>query len=347
MSDSCHVNLKNVACGYAEQIVLHDLSFSVARGEVACLLGPSGCGKTTALRAIAGFEPIRSGEIWLQNQLLSTTDISVPPEQRKLGMVFQDFALFPHLTVADNVAFGLRALSRKQRKQRVSEYLERVRLRGFEKRYPHELSGGQQQRVALARALAPMPELILLDEPFSSLDVSLREQLALEVRDILREADATAILVTHDQFEAFAMADHIGVLNNGELQQWASAFDLYHRPRNRFVAEFIGQGVFLPGERVAGNAVRTALGTLHSHQVPDASIGEKVTVLLRPDDLLPDPEADLKAKVIRRAFRGAETLYTLELENGQTVLSVFPSHHDHVPGEVVGLKVEADHVVVL
>ncbi len=347
MSDSSHLHLNDVVCGYGEQIVLHGLSFSIQRGEVACLLGPSGCGKTTALRAIAGFEPVRSGEIWLHEQRLSSASFSLPPEKRRLGMVFQDFALFPHLSVADNIAFGLRQLSRKARTQRVGEYLERVRLSGLEKRYPHELSGGQQQRVALARALAPMPELILLDEPFSSLDVSLREQLALEVRDILREAGATAILVTHDQFEAFAMADHIGVLNNGKLQQWANAFDLYHRPRNRFVAEFIGQGVFLPGERVAGNAVRTALGTLHSHQAPEAAIGEQVTVLLRPDDLLPDPDANLKAKVIRRAFRGAETLYTLQLESGETVLSVFPSHHDHAPGEMVGLKVEADHVVVL
>jgi iron(III) transport system ATP-binding protein len=195
------------------------------------------------LRAIAGLELLDRGSIYLQGRMLSCAGFSLAPEQRELGMVFQDFALFPHLTVMENVAFGLHALKRNDRKARAREYLTRVRLEGVEKRYPHELSGGQQQRVALARALAVKPKLILLDEPFSSLDVYLRDQLALEVREILREAKATAILVTHDQLEAFAIADHVGVMEKGVLRQWGTPRILYEHPANGFVGDFVQRGM--------------------------------------------------------------------------------------------------------
>ena len=238
----------NTEVGYGGAPVVCQVSFELEPGRIGCLLGPSGCGKTTLLRAIAGFELLQGGEIRMRGQVVSHAGWSLPPEKRRVGMVFQDFALFPHLKIGENIGFGLRHLSERERRARVQTLLGLVGLPEYENAYPHQLSGGQQQRVALARAMAPRPELLLLDEPFSSMDAELREQLAREVRDIIKEEEITALLVTHDQYEAFAMADEIGVLNAGKLMQWDSGYNLYHRPGNRFVADFIGQGVILPGE---------------------------------------------------------------------------------------------------
>ena len=212
-----------------------DVSFSLKDGEIGCLLGPSGCGKTTVLRAIAGFEPLQSGYIALNGQTLSSPENIVPAETRHMGMMFQDYALFPHLTVQDNVGFGLRHLSKATRKQRVDELLNLVGLAGHQSRYPHELSGGQQQRVALARSLAPEPSLLLLDEPFSNLDVDTRERLAFELRDILKQTGHTALLVTHNHDEAFALGDQIGVMNEGQLLQWGPPSNLHDKPANETV----------------------------------------------------------------------------------------------------------------
>lgn len=219
--------------------VVDDFSLDLDKGEVGCLLGASGCGKTTILRAIAGFEPVRAGSIVLDGQCLSSVGYTMAPELRRVGMMFQDYALFPHLTIERNIGFGLRRCSRPERCQRVDKLLELVDLKAHAKRYPHELSGGQQQRVALARALAPQPQLLLLDEPFSNLDVDTRERLAHELRIILKHSDCTALLVTHNQAEAFALGDRIGVMKDGRLMQWANPHDLYHKPANDFVAEFI------------------------------------------------------------------------------------------------------------
>ena len=215
---------------YSKKTVVNNLSFGLNKGVIGCLLGPSGCGKTTVLRCIAGFEPIGEGEILLNGVRVSSSGFLLQPEQRHIGMVFQDYALFPHLTVISNVIFGLHYMSRTERSERAAEMLEIVGLKDVANSYPHELSGGQQQRVALARALAPKPDLLLLDEPFSNLDVNLRERLSLEVREILKSQGTTAILVTHDQNEAFAIADEIGVMQHGEIIQWDSAYNLYHRP---------------------------------------------------------------------------------------------------------------------
>ena len=249
----------DIALRYGKRTILEHLSFALPQGGIACLLGPSGCGKTTALRAIAGFEPISDGAIRLAGQVLSAPGQITPPEKRRIGMVFQDYALFPHLTVAQNVGFGLRG--RAGADQRVAEMLDTVGLAHAAQRFPHELSGGQQQRVALARALAPQPSILLLDEPFSNLDVALRERLAGEVRDILKATNTTAVLVTHDQHEAFAMADVIGVMADGHLQQWDTAYGLYHQPANRRVANFVGQGAFVPAVVVDEHHLRlVALG---------------------------------------------------------------------------------------
>ena len=240
--------------------VVDGLSFALEAGEIACLLGASGCGKTTVLRSIAGFEALQAGEIHLQSQLLSAPGVQLPPQQRGIGMVFQDYALFPHLTVAQNVGFGLRSLTKPEQARRVAEMLDLVGLGELGGRYIHELSGGQQQRVALARALAPQPRLLLLDEPFSNLDVELRERLGQEVRQILKATGTTAILVTHDQREAFAMADQIGVMSEGRIRQWGTPYDLYHQPVDRFVANFIGEGVLLPARLTGPQCIEFELG---------------------------------------------------------------------------------------
>ena len=327
------------------------VSFTLQAGDIGVFIGPSGCGKTTLLRAVAGLERAQSGTISLAGQIVSSRAQHVAPESRRIGMVFQDFALFPHLNVANNVAFGLSHLSASQRDSRVGEVLDLVGLNTSHKRFPHELSGGQQQRVALARALAPKPRLLLLDEPFSSLDVDLRERLAHEVRGILKAAGATALFVTHDQLEAFAIGDRIGVMHEGHLHQWEDAYALYHRPATRFVADFIGHGVFAKAriQQHGGEVVvHTALGDFIDVQecpLPDAYPDGLCDVLLRADDIVHDDDAPVKAKILRKAFRGSEFLYTLQLKTGETLVAHVPSHHDHALGEWIGIRALPDHVV--
>jgi iron(III) transport system ATP-binding protein len=352
---SSYLSVESIRVGYplGRQMheIVHGLSFALPRGEIGCLLGPSGCGKTTVLRAIAGFESLIDGRITLGGRQLSENGFTASPETRQVGVVFQDYALFPHLSVADNIGFGLRKLSTADRNARVNQLLSLVGLASQDRQYPHELSGGQQQRVALARALAPKPDLLLLDEPFSNLDIDLRERLAIEVRDILKESGTTAVLVTHDQHEAFAIADHIGVMQDGVIVQWDNAYNLYHRPRNRFVADFIGQGVFTPGiVDLPNQRVNIELGSLPLWQGVDVCATDEknahcVDVLLRADDVIHDDASQLKAEVVRKAFRGAEFLYTLKLASGQMLLALVPSHHDHAIGEKIGIRLGADHVV--
>jgi len=335
------LEVENLRHAYGQQEVVRGLSFSLARGAIGCLLGPSGCGKTTVLRCIAGFEGIREGEIRLAGKVVSGGGVMLPPERRRVGMVFQDYALFPHLPVSGNIAFGLHAMAAPERVARVAQLAQLVGLSASLDKYPHEISGGQQQRVALARALAPRPELLLLDEPFSNLDVDLRERLSLEVRDIIKASGATAVLVTHDQQEAFAMADEIGVLHQGRIQQWDNPYNLYHRPANRFVADFVGQGVFLPAKALNGRQLQIELGVLQA----ESQGLQNLEVLLRPDDVVHDDAAPTQAEVVHKAFRGAEILYTLRLASGQKVLALVPSHHNHALGEKIGIRLDVDHVV--
>ncbi len=345
--------LDSVSQAYARRQIIADLSFTLPEGTIGCLLGPSGCGKTTALRCISGFEAIASGSIRIGGETVSRPGWMLPAEQRRIGMVFQDYALFPHLSVAGNVGFGLHNLSTHARRERVNELLALVGLDTLAQRFPHQLSGGQQQRVALARALAPRPRLILMDEPFSNLDVELRERLSLEVRDILKREATTALIVTHDQHEAFALADWVGVMNEGRIQQWDTPYRLYHEPVNRFVADFVGQGALLTGEVINQHQVEIELGVLNGHIPvqcePEGCDGCDrhclVDVLLRPDDIIHDDDSLMLAEVENKAFRGAEFLYTLKLPSGQRALSLVPSHHDHAIGEKIGIKLAVDHVV--
>ena len=333
------------------QPAVESVSLGLAAGDIGVLIGPSGCGKTTLLRAVAGLEPVSQGEIRLGGTLVSQAGHSLAPEARRIGMVFQDYALFPHLTVGRNVAFGIHRLPKTEQAARVAEVLQLVGLSGSEGSYPHELSGGQQQRVALARALAPRPQLLLLDEPFSNLDVELRERLAHEVRGILKAAGTTALFVTHDQLEAFAIGDRIGVIQAGRLHQWDDAYALYHRPATRFVADFIGHGVFAPAtlELLEGNVVaHTPLGDLTDLEecpLPSSYPQGECDVLLRADDIVHDDLSPVKAQIVRKAFRGAEFLYTLRLADGLTLLAHVPSHHNHALGEWIGIRPDVDHVV--
>ncbi|QPF75046.1 ABC transporter ATP-binding protein [Roseateles sp. DAIF2] len=329
------------------------VSFGLARGQIGVLIGPSGCGKTSLLRSIAGLERLSAGTIRIDSELLAdaASGLHTAPEARHIGMVFQDYALFPHLSVADNIGFGLRHLAREPRQARIQQVLDLVGLSHAARRAPHQLSGGQQQRVALARALAPQPRLLLLDEPFSSLDVDLREHLSQELRGILQDSGTTALFVTHDQAEAFAIGDVVGVMHQGRLEQWDESYAVYHRPATRFVADFIGHGVFTPGKVVqgpAGPVVQTPLGELSDAgecALPSAYPGGECEVLLRADDIVHDDDAPVKAQIERKIFRGAEFLYTLRLASGERLVAHVPSHHDHQVGEWIGIRADVDHVV--
>lgn len=337
--------LNQLAVAYGNVTVVRDVSLALDKGQIGCLVGPSGCGKTTLLRAIAGFEQVAVGNIRLQDQVVSSSEQSLNPEQRQVGMVFQDFALFPHLTVADNIAFGLSRLSKAARTEKVTKLLELVGLPDFGNRYIHQLSGGQQQRVALARALAPEPKVLLLDEPFSSLDTELREGLARDIRRILKQLQITAIMVTHDQFEAFTMGDMIGVMSQGQLQQWATPYDLYHKPANRAVADFIGRGVLLPATVETGNKITSCFGVFSPPHLKETTVGEQLDILVRPDDIVHDDDSPVRATVTEKSFRGAHILYELLLQSGERVLCLALSHHDHAIGEQIGIRLDFNHLV--
>lgn len=336
------LEVDDIWLGYEEESVIRGLSFALDEGEIGCLLGASGCGKTTALRAIAGFEPLRAGEIRIGGRTASTPAFRLAPEKRSVGMVFQDHALFPHLDVSENVGFGLRRLSRRERSRQVDELLALTGLEGLGHRYPHELSGGQQQRVALARALAPEPAVLLMDEPFSNLDARLRRRMGEEIRSILTERGTATLMVTHDQHEAFALADRVGLLKDGRMLQWDSPYQLYHRPNSHYVAAFTGRGSYLHA-RVDGDMLVHGLG--RSPLPRDRPADEVLALLIRPDDLRPDTGGP-RARVIDRQFQGAQILYRLELDTGEQVAALFPSHDDYAVDDTIGVTLDARHLVL-
>jgi iron(III) transport system ATP-binding protein len=346
VAELVQLSLNNITVGYDGIKVVHDVELTLGNGQIGCLLGPSGCGKSTLLRAIAGFEPVMSGEITMDQKLLSSSTFTESPENRKVGMVFQDLALFPHLTIFENIAFGLRTLPKPQKIARVTELLQLVGLTGMEDRYPHSLSGGQQQRIALARAMAPKPQLLLLDEPFSGLDASMREVLVPEVREILLKEQMSALLVTHDQMEAFAMADKVAVMYEGTIVQCDTAHSVYHEPINQFVAHFVGEGDFLSGIVLNEYEVQSSLGVLSSPQQHNFAVSQSVQILVRPDDLLHDDDSDTKAQIVSKQFRGAHFLYRVKLESQQELYCFASSHHDHALGEYIGIKLDLDHLVM-
>ena len=336
------LEVDDIWLGYEETSVIRGLSFELDTGEIGCLLGASGCGKTTALRAIAGFEPLRDGEIRIGGRAASTPSFRLAPEKRSVGMVFQDHALFPHLDVAGNVGFGLRKLSRNERGHRIDELLELTGLGGYSHRFPHELSGGQQQRVALARALAPEPDVLLMDEPFSNLDARLRRQVGEEVRDILKARGTATLMVTHDQHEAFALADRVGLLKDGRMLQWDSPYQLYHRPASHYVAAFTGRGSYLRA-RIEEQTLVHGLG--RSPVPQERPEGDELALLIRPDDIRPDA-AGPRARVVTRQFQGAQILYRLRLDSGEEIAALFPSHDDYAVDAIIGVTLDAQHLVL-
>ena len=321
MSAQPLLRLDQIRVGYPApggvKVVVDGLSLELEAGAIGCLLGASGCGKTTVLRAIAGFEPLLAGSLELQGERIADAKAGLAPEQRRVGLMFQDYALFPHLDVAANVGFGLRRGSRVQRAARVRELLALVGLERSAGAFPHELSGGQQQRVALARALAPEPALLLLDEPFSNLDIDTRQRLAGELRTLLKQTGTTVLMVTHDQSEAFAMADRIGVVERGRILQWDSAQALYRRPADRFVADFIGRGSLVPA---------SALGL------------EGGEVLLRPESLACDPGGGIRGVLVAVGFRGPHHIGSVRLAGGEMVEVDLCDEHAGSVGTEIGLR---------
>ncbi|NGZ02393.1 MAG: ABC transporter ATP-binding protein [Nitrospira sp. WS238] len=338
------LELRSVSCAYdPSRPAIQDISFSICEGEILCLLGPSGCGKTTILRAVAGFEPVCSGQIVLSDRLVSSASDTVPTEERRVGMVFQEYALFPHLRVTDNIAFGLHHLSRAERSCRVQEMLRLTGLEGLERRYPHELSGGQQQRVALSRALVQNPVLLLLDEPFSNLDPDMASRMRQDLHALLRRTKTTTILVTHDHEEAFAMADRIAVLNQGDIEQLDTPELIYHLPATRFVADFVGQADFVTGQ-IRQGLVHTELGEFPN--TIDGAEGSPVVVMIRPDDIHLIPNKSAEPRIVARQFRGSENLYAVQLPSGQIVHSSESSTSVFHEGTAVELRVSATHTVL-
>ncbi len=344
MSEQTFLAVKDVDFHIGEKHILSDINFQLPRGQTAALLGPSGCGKTSLLRLIAGFSPPTTGEIALAGEVISRPDAVLSPEKRGVGMVFQDYALFPHLNVFDNLIFGLKSEDKAQAKQRVGELLDMVGLAGIEKRYPHELSGGQQQRVAIARAVAPRPQLLLLDEPFASLDTNLRERLVRDLGVLLKSFDIATILVTHDQREAFAVSDYIALMKEGQILQWDKPFNIYHQPNDAFVANFVGQGVMIQATVLTEHALNTALGVVESQQPLGRAIGEQLCLLVRPDDIVEDRHSKLSATIVHKFFRGESTLYEINF-NGVTFVANVNSHADYAVGDSLSFAVKADHLV--
>lgn len=307
---ACHGLVKR----FGTTIAVDDVTFNVPRGTLASLLGPSGCGKTTMLRMIAGLLAPDAGQIAIDGRVVADRLTMVPPERRRVGLVFQDYALFPHLDVARNVGFGLQGLARRERRRRVGEALDLVGLGHLGKRLPAQLSGGQQQRVALARALAPQPDLILLDEPFSNLDAAMRASVREDVRAILRAAEATAIFVTHDQEEALSLTDVVAVMDDGRLHQIADPHTLYTRPATRFVAEFVGEADVLPGRRAGRFLVDTPIGRLATAQ-PVAD--DEVDVMIRPETLQLRADPSGIATIVGISYFGHDQLVDVEVGDGR------------------------------
>jgi iron(III) transport system ATP-binding protein len=337
------IEVENLTKKFGSSVAVDDVSFKVQKGEIFAILGPSGCGKTTTLRLIAGFESPDEGEIKINEKTVAGKGVFIPPEKRNVGLVFQDYALFPHLTLKDNITFGINKFPDGQREKIVKTMLEFVGLKGFENRYPHQLSGGQQQRVALARALAPCPIVILLDEPLSNLDADMRTRLRGEMLNILRNAQTTTILVTHDQEEAFSMADHVAVMNNGRIEQLGTPEEIYHMPSTRFVADFVGEADFIDGV-IRKNVIETEIGSFSNKT--ERVEGTNVQLMIRPDDIDFNLDENGGAVVGSRIFKGEENLYSLKLDSGKILHSSRSSTLLMEKGTRVGIKATPVHIVV-
>ena len=327
--------------------VLSNINFHIDDSEIGCILGPSGCGKTSLLRAIAGFESVSSGSILKDGVCITNSVENTPVSNRNMGMVFQDYALFPNMDVKSNIAFGLKNSTELEKDNRVNYLLDLVNLVDCKNKYPHQLSGGEQQRIALVRALAPSPDIILMDEPFSNIDQDIKEELVSDVRLLLKELAITSIIVTHDQNEAFNLADKVAIMNNGTIQQVGIPYDIYHKPVNKFVANFIGLGTFLPLKKNNKGGFEIPLGPLDNNRIKnELTKFDNLEMLIRPDDIIHNDLSMKKAKILEKQFRGAEFLYKLLYNNEHQILCYAPSHHNHEIGELIGIEIDIQHYVI-
>ena len=348
--------------------VIEDISFSLERGHIGCILGDSGCGKTTVLLSIVGFRRIKKGRIILGgNRIISSPLKTEPPETRKIGMMFQEPSLFPHLSTSQNIAFGIENMKTSEKNAKIGFLLEAIGLKDYAKAYPHELSGGQKQRVALARSLAPSPSLLLMDEPFSSIDGGKKASLLRDVQEILRSQSITALLVTHEAKEAFSLADVLGIMGKGRMLQWGEADHIYHNPVCLRTARSVGHISIINGTVLPNNKVRTVLGNLPignysgthhdgsrapknegiSHQRTPFTLGQAVQVLLRPEDIAFIADSKVKGVIERKVFTGPSFLYDLRLQNGERAKLLTSRKHQHSSGDTVRLKCIADRIIAI
>lgn len=338
-----YVILNCISKRYADVTAVCNVDIKVAKGEFFSLLGPSGCGKTTTLRLIAGLDCLSGGSISIEGRLVSDPTFFIPPEKRSIGIVFQDYALFPHMTVFENVAFGLYGQNKNHIGKRVTDLLSLTGLSGMNNKYPHELSGGQRQRVALARSLAPAPKVMLLDEPFSNLDAELRESLRNETKQILKETDTTVILVTHDQEEAFSLSDRVGLLNAGRVEQVGTPYEIYHDPASRFVADFVGKADFVPAY-AQGDFIVSEIGRFSNNKNNCLNAG-KVDLMIRPDDVVIEADSEGTAIIADMRFLGSNVLYKLDLGNDLFIHSIGLSAYPVPKGTRVKVSINMPHTV--
>ena len=339
------LNLQSVKIALDSKVILDDVNLKIDTGEIVSLMGSSASGKTSLIRSIAGFHNISSGMIQIDDQVVDDSIRRSDVAMRNVGVIFQDLALFPHLTVRENICFGLNNIDSTQQQNRAKKLEDLLSIENITNRYPNQISGGQQQRVAIARAIAPKPNLLLLDEPFSALDYELKDNLMNDIMKLIKSENITAILITHSAEEAFKMSDKIAFISNNTITQYANPYDIYHRPVSKEIANFFGISSYIKAKITDSSHIKCILGDFVG-MVDQYNKDAKVDLLIRPDDIIHDDDSLFSAKVTEKTFRGSDFLYELELKDGQKIFCFAPSHHNHQVNEVIGIKLDLDHLVI-
>lgn len=339
------LEIENISLNIDGNLIIDNLNLNICEQEIISIIGPSASGKSSLLRIIAGFENVNSGRVKINGVIVDDRSKVVVPQNRQVGIIFQDLALFPHLNCEDNILFGISKHTPAEKFKRLNRLSNLLDISGILKSFPHEISGGQQQRIAIARALAPKPEILLLDEPFSALDEKLKETLMSDVKKLLQEEKITTIVITHNIKEAFEISDKIAFLDDKKIIQYDTAYNLYHKPLTKEIANFCGIGSFINGKVIDVNHVQTKLGQFFGN-TSQFTIGSNVKVMIRPDDIIHDDNSTQSAKVIEKSFHGSDFLYKLELSDGERVFCYTPSHHNHALNEVIGIKPVIDHLII-